>query len=51
MTPTRVKMITLRVKAGCVVYHNGVAHHVGQVIELPAADGRSLLEQDVVEKA
>jgi hypothetical protein len=49
--PTRVKRIAVVVKPGCVVHHDGAAHHVGQVIELLAAEGRSLLEQDVVEKA
>jgi hypothetical protein len=46
-----VKRIAVVVKPGCVVHHDGAAHHVGQVIELLAAEGRSLLEQDVVEKA
>lgn len=50
MERTREKTLTVTVKEGCVVYHDGTGYGPGQTFELPAAEARALLEQGVVEK-
>jgi hypothetical protein len=43
------RLVTVTVREGAVVYHDGRAYGAGAQIKLPAAEARSLLEQGVVD--
>jgi hypothetical protein len=44
------RLVTVTVREGAVVYHDGRAYPAGEKIKLPAAEAQSLVEQGVVER-
>jgi hypothetical protein len=44
------KKVTITVREGAVVYHDGRAYQVGEQIKVTAAEAKSLLEQGVAER-
>lgn len=44
------KNVKVKIAQGCVVYIDDAAHSAGQVVEVTAAEAKTLREQGVVER-
>jgi hypothetical protein len=44
------RKVKVKIAPGCVVYIDGAAHSAGQVVQVPAAEAKALVEQGVAER-